>query len=49
MTLTQVLPLAIAALEFAAGLVYAYNGRWWLAMAWVCYGVACVGLAMAGE
>lgn len=48
MTLTQVFPLAVGALEFVAGVVYLVKGQPWLGLTWICYGFACVGLAKAG-
>lgn len=48
MTWSMAFPLAVGALELAAGVFYAVQGRWWLALAWVAYAVACVGLAKAG-
>lgn len=47
-TVTQILPLAVAALEFGAGLVYLYHRDWWSAMVWCFYGLAAVGLAKVG-
>lgn len=44
--MTLVFPLLVGALELAAACVYAWVGQWWLALAWACYAVACVGLAM---
>lgn len=38
-------PLAVGALELGAGIVYAVNRQWWLALAWSAYAVAAVGLA----
>lgn len=49
MTLTMLFPLAVAVLEFAAGAVYLWKGQPWLGLTWVAYGVACVGLAVAGK
>jgi hypothetical protein len=40
-------PLAVGALELGAGIVYAVNGKWWLALAWGAYAIAAVGLARA--
>lgn len=44
-----IFPLLVGVLEFAAGCVYAYQRQWWLALTWVAYAVACVGLAMAAR
>ena len=44
--MTRVFPLLVGALELCAGLVYWWQGKPWLALAWICYAVACVGLAM---
>jgi hypothetical protein len=41
-------PLAVGALELGAGIVYAVNRQWALAVAWVAYAVAAVGLAYGG-
>lgn len=49
MSIAQVFPLLVGALEACAGLVYLWKGKPWLALAWLCYAVACVGLAMADE
>jgi hypothetical protein len=45
----RVFPLLVGLLELCAGCVYAYRGNWWLALAWACYALACVGLAMGSE
>lgn len=42
----QVFPLLVGALEACAGIVYLYQGKPWLALVWICYSCACVGLAM---
>lgn len=41
--------LAVAALNSAAGVQYALTGKYALAVAWVCYGIAAVALGMAGK
>jgi hypothetical protein len=40
--------LAVAALEAAAGVQYAVEGKWHLAVSWACYAVACVAFALDG-
>ena len=45
---TRVFPLLVGALELAAAVVYATHRQWWSALAWACYALACVGLAMSG-
>lgn len=35
--------------EVIAGLLYLYQGQHYLAVAWIAYGVACVGLAMGSK
>ena len=47
--MTLIFPLLVGLLELCAGLVYAWAGQWWLALAWVCYALACVGLAMGSR
>lgn len=56
MTLVQVFPLLVAALEACAGLAYGWSwwqfgqaSHGWLALTWGCYALACVGLALAGK
>jgi len=44
----RVFPLLVGVLEGCAAVVYALNRQWWLALAWACYALACVGLAMSG-
>ena len=48
MTWTRAFPLAVGALELGAAIAYAWTGQWWLALTWLAYAIACVGLAMAG-
>jgi len=47
--MTRVFPLLVGALELCAGIAYAVNRQWWLALAWGCYALACVGLAMGSQ
>ena len=49
MTVTMIFPLVVAVAELIAGIVYATQGKWGLAFAWLCYSLACVGLALGGE
>ena len=49
MTLTMVFPLLVGSLELCAGIVYAYNHQWALAVVWAAYAVACVGLAIGSR
>lgn len=42
-----VFPMIVGVVELAAGVRYAYSGKWALAVAWVCYGFAAVALALA--
>jgi len=48
MALTWTMAFPLAVLELGAAIVYAVNGKWWLALAWFAYAIACVGLAKAG-
>lgn len=45
MRVDQLFPLLVGALEACAGIVYLWQGKPWLGMAWLAYAVACVGLA----
>ncbi len=45
--MTRVFPYLVGVLELGAGIVYAYNGKWWLALAWGAYAIAAYGLARA--
>lgn len=54
MRLVQVFPLLVGALEAVAGVVYVWSwwrtgnsGHGWLAVTWLAYSLACVGLAKA--
>jgi hypothetical protein len=54
-TLTRLFPALVVLLEGGAGVVYAWawwqNGdpkHGWLALTWLCYSAAAVGLAMVG-
>lgn len=56
MSITQLFPLLVVLLEGGAGLVYLW--AWWqygeprhgwLALTWVMYSLAAVGLAMVGD
>ena len=47
--MTRLFPLLVGALELGAAIVYVRHGQYWLALAWACYAVACVGLAMGSE
>ena len=49
MTLADAFVLWIGTQEVIAGLLYLWQRNYWLGMAWLAYGVACVGLAMAGK
>ena len=43
-----VFPFAVAALDLAAGIVYAVNKQWALAITWILYAGAAVSLGLAG-
>lgn len=43
----RIFPYLVGILELGAGLVYAWNSKWWLALAWISYAVAAYGLARA--
>jgi hypothetical protein len=47
--MTAIFPLLVGLLELCAGVIYAWKGQWWLALAWAAYAVACVGLAMGSR
>lgn len=49
LTGTMIFPLLVAFLEGAAGIVYFVHDKPALGVAWICYAIACVGLAIAGE
>lgn len=49
MTYADAFVLWIGTQEVIAGLLYLWVGEPWKAVAWLCYGLACVGLAMAGK
>lgn len=38
-------PYAVAVLEFGAGFVYLYHKQYALAVTWLAYGIAAMGLA----
>jgi hypothetical protein len=47
--MTKLFPLLVGGLELCAAIVYAVHGKWWLSLAWACYALACVGLAMGSD
>jgi hypothetical protein len=49
MSVADAFVLWIGAQEVIAGLLYLWSGKPWNAVAWLAYGCACVGLAMAGK
>jgi len=49
LSLADAFVLWIGAQELIAGLLYLWTGEPWKALAWGSYGLACVGLAMAGK
>lgn len=48
MTITRVFPAAVAVLELCAGLVYLWHRNWPLAVTWLAYGIAAIGLVWIG-
>lgn len=49
MTIADYFVLWIGVQEVIAGLLYLYVGKPWNGLAWLAYGLACVGLAKAGK
>lgn len=46
--MTRLFPALVALLELAAGVVYLWYRNWPLALLWLAYGVAAIGLVWIG-